>query len=160
MKLGILSDTHGHLPVQVHSLFAEVDAILHAGDIGNDNILLELQTIAPVIAVRGNMDRSGATASYQDFLVTSFDGVPFLLVHDLGFPPTVIKKRIQEMIRKYAPQVVVFGHTHKPYLRYLGNILYFNPGSAMSGRAGKPESVGILEIHHSQVEAAIIPLAT
>jgi putative phosphoesterase len=158
MKLGIISDTHSRLAPQVHTLFCGVDAIIHAGDIGSDDIFVELQTIAPVIAVRGNMDRHGPVSLYHEFVVTTFfDGISFFIVHDLG-TPTVIKKHLLSLIRKYAPHIVVFGHTHKPYIRYIGGILYFNPGSATSGRSGTSESVGLIETGNSPIHTTIIPL--
>lgn len=157
MKLGIISDTHGHLHSKIHTLFNGVDEIIHAGDIGKEDILFELQTIAPVTAVRGNMDRYGVTRSYREFLAPSFAGVQFFIVHDIG-TPAVIKRHLLLFIKKYRPRVVVFGHTHKPYIKYLGDVLYFNPGSARSGRSGSNASIGILEIINSQVSGEIIPL--
>jgi putative phosphoesterase len=157
MKLGIISDTHGHLHSKIHTLFNGVDEIIHAGDIGKEDILLELQTIAPVTAVRGNMDRYEVTRSYCEFLAPSFAGVQFFIVHDIG-TPSVIKRHLLPFMKKYRPRVVVFGHTHKPYIKYLGDVLYFNPGSARSGRSGSNASIGILEIINSQVSGEIIPL--
>jgi putative phosphoesterase len=157
MKLGIISDTHGYLHPKVHTLFEGVDWIIHAGDIGKEDVLFELQTIAPVIAVRGNMDRWRAITSYREFTVKAFDGVQFFIVHDLG-TPYVIKKHLLSMIQKYQPQVIVFGHTHKPYIEYFGETLYFNPGSSTSGRSGKKESIGLIETVNSHVSGKIIPL--
>jgi putative phosphoesterase len=157
MKLGIISDTHGHLHSKIHTLFNGVDEIIHAGDIGKEDILFELQTIAPVTAVSGNMDRYGVTKSYREFLAPSFAGVQFFIVHDIG-TPSVIKRHLLPFIKKYRPRVVIFGHTHKPYIKYLGDVLYFNPGSARSGRSGSKASIGIIEIVNSQVFGEIIPL--
>jgi putative phosphoesterase len=159
MKLGIISDTHSHLNPQIHKLFCGVDAIIHAGDIGSDDILIELQTIAPVTTVRGNMDRHGTVSLSPEFTVTAFDGILFFIVHDLG-TPIVIKKHLVPLLRKYAPQVVVFGHTHKPYARSIGDTFYFNPGSATSGRSGSSESVGLIETNYSPIQATILPLET
>lgn len=157
MKLGILSDTHGHLNAQIHSVFHGIDAIIHAGDIGNDDILLELETIAPVTAVRGNMDKHGRPAAFHEFVVTSFDGITCLVTHDLGAPPT-IKSHLQPVITRYQPHVIIFGHTHKPYSRYLGDVLYFNPGSATSGRSAHNQTVGLFTIIDGKVTPSIIPL--
>lgn len=157
MKLGIISDTHGHLHPKIPTLFNGVDGIIHAGDIGKDDILFELQTIAPVTAVRGNMDTYGATRSCREFLAPSFAGVQFFVVHDIGIP-SAIKRHLRPFIEKYMPQVIVFGHTHTPYSHYLGDILYFNPGSAKAGHSGSKASIGILEIVNFQVSGEIIPL--
>lgn len=152
MKLGILSDTHGYLDLHVHELLEGVDEIIHAGDIGRDEILLELETMAPVTAVRGNMDRSGRIAAYRDWLMVSFDDRRLFIVHDLGTPGR-IKRELSSSIRSYVPHVIIFGHTHIPYKKYHDETLYFNPGSASRDRSGKGTSLGILEIHDSHVWA-------
>jgi uncharacterized protein len=159
MKLGVISDTHGHVHPHIHTLFSQVAAILHAGDMGNDETLIELQRIAPVTAVRGNMDRFGTTAaSFNDYVVPTFAGVLFLIVHDLGSPKR-ISRSLQPIIERYQPRVIIFGHTHTPYLHTHGDVLYFNPGSATSGRSGRPESIGFLDILDGQVTGAIVPLS-
>lgn len=157
MKLGILSDTHGHLNTQIHSLFHDVDAIIHVGDIGNDDILIDLEAIAPVTAVRGNMDKVGRPAGLREFVVTSFDGVICFITHDLGAPPT-IKRHFQPVIMRYHPQAIIFGHTHKPYSRYLGDVLYFNPGSATSGRSTHNQTVGLFTILDHIITPSIMSL--
>ncbi|MBD3309177.1 YfcE family phosphodiesterase [candidate division KSB3 bacterium] len=159
MTLGIIADTHGQLDTQVHTLFDHVDEIIHAGDIGGDEIIIELQTIAPVTAVRGNMDRVGKTATYHEFLTRTFGGIRFFIVHDLGFPQT-IKAHLQRVIRSYAPHVVIFGHTHIPSMTSLQETLYFNPGSAHHGRRGHPRSLGLIDITDSHVEGRLLSLAS
>ena len=157
MKLGILSDTHGHLNTQIHAMFSDVDAIIHAGDIGSDDILFELETIAPVTAVRGNMDNIGRPADFHEFAVLACDGIRCFVTHDLGTPPT-IKSHLQPVVTQYHPHVIIFGHTHKPYSRYIGDILYFNPGSATSGRSAHRQTVGLFTILDNTVSPSILPL--
>ena len=157
MKLGIISDTHGYLDPQIHSIFQGVEAIIHAGDIEDEDILIELQAIAPVTAVRGNMDRFGRLTRQREFIGTSFDGTRVFIVHDIG-SPLAVKPRLRQSIERYLPHVVVFGHTHQPYSAYLRNVLYFNPGSASHGRGGKKNSVGLLSCKNSQCTAEIISL--
>ncbi len=157
MKIGIISDTHGHVDTRIRTLFQNVDAIIHAGDIGNDEILLELETIAPVTAVRGNMDRFGRPAGFNEFVIVSFDGITCFVTHDLGAPPT-IKSHLQAVVNRYEPRVIIFGHTHKPYSRYLGGTLYFNPGSATSGRSAHHQTAGLLTIHNGTLTPSILPL--
>lgn len=157
MKLGIISDTHAYLNPQIHSIFHDVEAIIHAGDIENEDILIELQTIAPVTAVRGNMDHFGRLARQQEFIGTSFGGMRFFIVHDIG-SPLAVKPRLRQAIDRYLPHVIIFGHTHQPYSASIHNILYFNPGSASRGRGGKKNSVGILSLRNSQCSNEIIPL--
>ena len=157
MKLGIISDTHGYLDPKIHSIFHGVDQIIHAGDIEDEDILIELQTIAPVTAVRGNMDRFGRLARQREFIGTHFDRIRFFIVHDIG-SPLAVKPRLRQVIDRYLPHVIVFGHTHQPYSAYIHNILYFNPGSASRGRGGNKNSVGLLSLQNSQCDGEIIPL--
>jgi uncharacterized protein len=157
MKLGILADTHGYLSPRVHPLFEGVDTILHAGDIGASDILLELETIAPVVAVFGNMDRFAVRASLSDMVIQTFAEVRFLLIHDLGVPYAV-KRSLRPIIKQHQPRVIVFGHTHVPYNRRLGPTLFFNPGSASSDRSGRCESVGIITLSDAAIHRQIIPL--
>ncbi len=157
MKLGIISDTHGRLDKRVHKLFDGVDSIIHAGDVGNEEIVMELETIAPVTAVHGNMDRFGRVAAYQEFVARAFDGIRFFIVHDIGSPYTT-RSHLLQPIQHYSPQVIIFGHTHTPCTVYFNNTLYFNPGSASQGRSGKKQSVGIIDIIHSHPEPKILPL--
>jgi putative phosphoesterase len=157
MKLGVLSDTHGHIHPHIHTLFQKVDAIIHAGDIGNDDILIELETIAPVTAVRGNMDKIGRPAAFNEFVIAAFDGITCFITHDLGAPPT-LKKHFHPIIERYLPQVIIFGHTHKPYSRRIGDVLYFNPGSATSGRSVHNQTVGIISITKGRLTHSIVHL--
>jgi hypothetical protein len=157
MTLGIISDTHGYLNPQVHSIFQGVEAIVHAGDIEDEDILIELQTIAPVTAVRGNMDRFGRLARQEEFLGSSFGSMRVFVVHDIG-SPLAVKPRLRQAIAHYLPHVVVFGHSHQPYSAFIGDILYFNPGSASRGRGGSHNSVGLLTFTNSQCAGEIIPL--
>ena len=157
MRLGVISDTHGWLDPQIHTLFQGIDAILHAGDIEDEDTLIELQTIAPVTAVRGNMDRYGRLSLHDEWIGTSFGSLRVFLVHDLGSPLSV-RPRLRQSIDRYLPHVVVFGHTHQPYSAFQRSILYFNPGSASRARGGHPNSVGLLTFENSQCSGEIIPL--
>ncbi len=157
MKLGIISDTHGQIDNRIHAMFEGVEYIIHAGDVGKEDIIIELETVAPVTVVRGNMDRYGRLARSQEFIAKSFGGVRFFVVHDIGSPDS-IKSRLLIPIRKYSPHVVIFGHTHKPFTSYFQDILYFNPGSASQGRGGKKRSVGIIEIINSHPTGKILEL--
>lgn len=157
MKLGILADTHGHVNARIHTLFQGVDAIIHAGDIGSDDVLLELETIAPVTAVRGNMDTFGRPAGFQEFVVATFADITCLITHDLGRPPT-LKSHLQSVVAHYQPRAIIFGHTHQPYSRYIRDVLYFNPGSATSGRSAQKQTLGLFTIREHTISPAILPL--
>jgi len=149
-RVGLISDTHGKLDPRVLDAFAGVDAILHAGDVGADSVLYELQAIAPLLtAVMGNCD-------YDDFgwdlrlqARTTIADVTFLVIHDLhdlGRTPDGV-------------DVVVCGHSHRPSIQYHGLVLVVNPGSASQRRREPSRSVGIVEIaEDGGVTASIVAL--
>src|SRR5437762_13771263 len=139
MKIGIISDTHDHFDPRIPEFFDGVDHILHAGDIGLPWVILQLEDIAPVTAVLGNTD---AGLSYKETEVIELGGRKFILHHilDIRSPADSIKRRI---IREN-PNVVVFGHTHKPVAETIGETLYFNPGYAGKSRFALPRTVAIL----------------
>ena len=159
MKLGIISDTHGYVHPQIAALFDGVECILHAGDVDTEDALLELQAIAPVIAARGNMDRFGRLASHREVVFSAFGSLRVCKVHDLGSTHTN-KPALIKPLRQYAPDVVIFGHTHIPYLATHHETLFLNPGSARQGRQGSPASVGLLEIVNNLPTGRILPLDT
>ena len=139
MKIGAISDTHGYFDPKIVKLFAGVDHILHSGDIGLPWLILELEQIAPVTAVLGNND---AGLDFKETEVAEFDGRKFLLHHIVD--PRKPAEAIQRRIVREGPDVVVFGHTHKPFCETIGGVLYFNPGYAGPSRFGMPRSVAIL----------------
>jgi len=141
MKIGVISDTHNYLDPSVPQLFQGVDHILHGGDVGFMSIIYALESIAPVTAVFGNTD-SGLPLKETESIELS--GRRFLLHHIVqpGSPVELLRRRIE----KERPNVVVFGHTHKPYQETIGETLYFNPGYAGIQRFSLPRSVAIMEI--------------
>ena len=141
MIIGVISDTHGHLDPRVFSVFDGVDHILHAGDIGTEKVIVELEAIAPVTAVRGNIDRDELARTYPDQRVVQLGGKKILLTHKPARPTE-------------GCDVVIFSHTHEAFLDRVGDLLRFNPGSA----GKKPRSVGLLEIRGEEVEGKIVEL--
>ena len=151
MKVGIISDTHGMLTHQALDALDGVDHILHAGDIGGPEVLQILNTIAPVNAVRGNMDGGAWCRDLPCTDMVELEATTFYLLHDLNAldldPPTA------------GVRVVVHGHTHQAADKTHSGVLYFNPGSASRpGRPGGPLSLGILEIGGSNLNFRIIVL--
>ena len=136
-RVGLISDTHGHLDPRVHTALAGVDAILHAGDVCGDAILYELLTIAPnVVAVSGNCDFGDDAWGLVHVARTTIATTRFLVIHelqDLGSGPG-------------DADVVVFGHTHQPETRFEDGVLYVNPGSASQRRRMPSRSVGLIDI--------------
>ncbi len=154
MKIGVISDTHGHLDRKILKLFAGVDHILHGGDIGYASIILELEDVAPVTAVLGNND-SGM--EFRETELVQVGDRKFLVHHivDPTKPSDAVKRRI---IREN-PDVVVFGHTHRPFCETIGKTLYFNPGYAGKPRFGLERSVALLHCDAEGITAEYLPLA-
>jgi putative phosphoesterase len=143
VRIGILSDTHGLLRPDVYRLFEGVDAILHAGDIGGEDVLEELAAIAPVTAAAGNVDGFGL-GSAGLFARATFGGYRFLVTHVLDRPRTPRPEVLEELAREPA-DVVVFGHSHLPHDERIDGRWYFNPASAGPRRFDYPVSVGFFE---------------
>jgi putative phosphoesterase len=153
MKIGVLSDTHGHLDPKIVELFEGVDHILHGGDIGYPSIILELEQVAPVTAVLGNND---AGLDFNETEIVQLLDRKFLVHHIVNAhkPSDSIKRRI---IREN-PDVVVFGHTHKPFCETIGQTLFFNPGYAGKPRFNLTRSVAILNCDSTGVTAEFLEL--
>lgn len=151
-RIGVVSDTHGHLPPGLKRVFAGVGHILHAGDVGKEQVLQGLEAMAPVTAVRGNMDRGEWARRLPWEMETEVDGVCITLGH------IEEKMNLRGRREKGKPLVVVSGHTHVSEVRRVGTTLFLNPGSAGRGRHGSGRSVAILTICAGEVDARLIPL--
>lgn len=151
MKLGAVSDTHGSLPDSAASALVGVDRIVHAGDIGGQRILDDLELIAPVTAVRGNMDTGELEWRLLDTAVLRLDDARVLVTHKAS---SVISSGIPEGV-----SVVVSGHTHIPAVERIGDVLFVNPGSAGGkNRNGRGATAAIIDLGVSPPEARIIDL--
>jgi putative phosphoesterase len=145
--LGVISDTHGLLRPEALQALAGVEHILHAGDIGDAALLAELETVAPVTAVRGNMDRGGWTADLPQTEVVEVGGVLLYVLHDLD--------QLDLSPEASGFQAVVSGHTHEPEIRWANGVLYLNPGSAGPIRGSKPVSLALVEISEGHLRPRI-----
>ena len=155
MKLGIISDTHGLLRPEITPALAGVDHILHLGDVGKVSILRELEKIAPVTAIRGNVDRGGPCAELPETEVVLFEGRYLYLLHDLK------TLHLDPAAGKFA--AVLHGHTHVPNFFTKKGVLYFNPGSCGPQRFELPVTIGLLTIDaHGNLKPEIVylPLAS
>jgi uncharacterized protein len=151
--LGLISDTHGLLRPDVHTAFAGVELILHAGDVGGDEILDELELIAPVRAVYGNTDAPGQPR-LADAIDLSIGGLSVHVSHghEIGSPVAA------KLLERYAADVVVFGHTHRPLIARAGDRLVLNPGAAGPRRFDIMPSVARLTIRDGRADAELIAL--
>ena len=144
MRLGIISDTHGKLRPEVFQIFAEVQHILHAGDVGEGDILEELGALAPVTAVYGNVDGFELRSKLPQVAQLELDGFYITVTHGDQFgSPTPAK------LRAAFPEaeIIVYGHTHRPLLELVDKtVTIMNPGSAGAARFSLKPSVGIMEL--------------
>jgi len=151
MRIGVVSDTHGLLRPEVAPALAGVERILHLGDVGKVSILDELAKIAPVTAVRGNVDRSGPCSELPETDVVLVADRYVYMLHDLG------SLHLDPAAGKFA--AVLFGHSHVPNFYRRKGVLYFNPGSCGPRRFELPVTVGILTVKDDgEFEAEIVPL--
>lgn len=150
MKIGVISDTHGLLRPEAVAALEGVDAILHAGDVGDPGILETLAAIAPLTAIRGNIDRTGPCAELPAIELVELGGVSVYMLHDrheLDLDPVAA-----------GIAAVISGHSHQPLIEWKKDVLYFNPGSAGPRRFSLPISLGFLEIEDGRVEPRLLTL--
>jgi putative phosphoesterase len=150
MTIGVISDTHGLLRPEAVAALAGVDHILHAGDVGDPAILDRLRKIAPITAIRGNIDVSGICASLPATEGIELGGRLFYLVHsiaDLDIDPQAA-----------GVAVVISGHSHRAQLRERNGVLYLNPGSAGPRRFDLPVTLARVLLPDGAIRAHIIPL--
>ena len=152
--VGLISDTHGLLRPEVHGALQGVDLIIHAGDVGGDEILDELRLIAPVHAVRGNTDPVD-DPNLQAELIIPVGGLEIHVSHghELGSPTP------QKLVAAYHHHLIVYGHTHERAVERIGNQLVINPGAAGPRRFKVAPSVARLTIANGKAEAEIVALA-
>ncbi|MFZ0320319.1 MAG: metallophosphoesterase family protein [Candidatus Sulfotelmatobacter sp.] len=150
--IGVISDTHGLLRPEAIAALRGSDHLIHAGDIGAPEILNELRAIAPVTAVRGNIDKAAWAQKLPDNEVLEVGGVSIYVLHDMA---------LLDLNPKAAGfSVVVTGHSHIPKQHLRDGILYFNPGSAGPRRFKLPVSVGRLFAENGKVRGEMLPLLT
>ena len=142
MKIGVLSDTHGHLDPAILALFQGVDHILHAGDVGFPSLIMDLEAIAPVTAVLGNTD--DPRFELRDLEKIELGGRRFLLHHIVD--PKSPSDRLQQTYLHYSPEIVVFGHTHRQCHEVIAGRLFLNPGYCGAPRHQTPRSVAVIEL--------------
>lgn len=157
VKIGVISDTHDNLLPALVEQLSGVDLIIHAGDIGKDLLLTKLGEIAPVMAVRGNMDGHPSFQSLPAYRVVDAEERKILVTHRVGRPQQP-HHEIRERLFQVRPDAVVFGHTHHPFNQRVNGILFFNPGTAGKRQFGASLTFGFLEINADQIVGTIVDL--
>jgi uncharacterized protein len=149
--LGVIADTHGLLRPEALRALGDVERILHLGDVDDGAALALLRAWGPLTVVRGNMDRGGWARDLPEALSVTVDGFTLHLVHDVNHAPSDPKAE--------GIAAVIHGHSHRPRNEVVGDVLYFNPGSAGPRRSGCPVSVGRLHVGVDGIRGEIIELA-
>jgi len=150
-RVGLISDTHGLLRPEAVGFLRGSDAIIHAGDIGDADLLGELSAVAPVTAVRGNKDKGSWAKAIPESQVLQVGDVVIYVIHDLA------ELALDPVAAGF--QVVVSGHSHKPVVQTRNDVLYVNPGSAGPRRFRLPIAVAELEIAGPSAKANVVELA-
>ena len=150
MRLGILSDTHGLLRPEAMEALRGVGLIVHAGDVGDPEILTKLRTIAPVFAVRGNVDTEAWARELPEASVVEADGANLYVLHNL--------QHLDLKPEDAGFDVVISGHTQEPKQYERNGVLYLNPGSAGPRRFRLPVTLAILDATRKPLWAEIFPL--
>lgn len=155
MLVGLISDTHGQLRPSVFDHLSGVELILHAGDIGSSELLIELEAIAPVRAVWGNTDGFEVRARVPELVETELEGWRVVLVHghQLGSP------RPDTLLEAHPDaDVIVYGHTHRAAVDRVGGRLVVNPGAAGPARFRLAPSVALMTVERAGIDVRIIEL--
>jgi putative phosphoesterase len=148
--IGVISDTHGLLRPGAIEALRGVEHILHAGDVGDASILDSLRNVAPVTAIRGNIDVGGPCSHLPATEVVTLDGHTFYMLHDrqaLDLDPVAA-----------GFSAVISGHSHKPLIEWRHGVLYMNPGSAGPRRFALPVSIGLLTIGADGLQPRLVTL--
>lgn len=157
MRLGLVSDTHSLYDPLLDRLFAGVDAILHAGDVGSAEVLESLGRLAPVHAIRGNIDEKKPTRHLPAHLAVELGGWRFLLLHDLG-KPAKPNPAAARLITREDPTIVLAGHSHNALLEEAAGRFFVNPGGAGKKRFKLQRTAGILRLDGPRAAAEIFSL--
>jgi putative phosphoesterase len=150
MKIGVISDTHGLLRAEALEVLRGSDFIIHAGDVGDPEILGKLSKIAPVTAVRGNVDQEEWAITIPETNVLEVNGLAIYVLHDL--------QRLDLKPEAAGFAAVISGHSHIPRQEVKNGVLYFNPGSAGPRRFRLPVSMGRMLLEGGAVSAEVVKL--
>jgi uncharacterized protein len=147
MRVGVIADTHGLLRPRVVERLAACDRILHAGDVGGREVLARLRAMAPVDAVRGNVDDGPEAEALAPALAGELDGLAFGMIHRREDVP---RAWVKEM------RLIVFGHSHRPELEWQGSCLLLNPGACGPRRFSYPLTIALLTVAGGRLTPEIV----
>ncbi|HEX6465959.1 MAG TPA: metallophosphoesterase family protein [Terriglobales bacterium] len=150
IRIGVISDTHGLLRPEAVNALRGSDFILHAGDVGDPAILPQLEKIAPLTAIRGNIDTGLWAVRLPETAVVKIAGISIFMVHDV--------KQLAISPDREGHGAVVYGHSHQPLSELRNGVLFFNAGSAGPRRFRLPISVGKITIQEGQIRGEIVLL--
>ena len=148
-KIGVISDTHGLLRPEAEKNLEGSDVIVHAGDIGNFEIINKLEKIATIYAIRGNIDKENWADEFPETLELEILNKKIFIIHN-------IKEVDVSNEKKY--NIIISGHSHKPLIKNINGVLYLNPGSAGKRRFNLPISIAQIKIIEGNVSTEIIEL--
>jgi putative phosphoesterase len=148
--IGVISDTHGHLPAGVQKAFEKADLIIHAGDIGDEKVLEGLSRIAPIVAVRGNMDFGKWANNLPKSEVIEIGSIVVYVLH--------IANRLDVAPGNSDFKAIITGHTHRPDVFEKSGITFLNPGSASYPKFGHPASIALLKLQGDALSVRLIEL--
>jgi len=148
--VGVISDTHDLLRPEALKAFEGIDLIVHAGDIGTEEVLKTLQEVAPVVAVRGNMDRFGWAGKLSKTEIVAVGEALLYVLHDVD------ELHLDPAAAGFS--AVISGHSHRPWIEKQNGVLFLNPGSAGPCRSALPASVALLRVEGKALGARLIAL--
>lgn len=149
--VGVISDTHGLMRPSALEALTRAELIVHAGDVGAPEVLESLRAIAPVLAVRGNVDRGEWAKSLPETQIVEFQGLYLYVIHQIG------QLDLDPAAAGFS--AVISGHSHRPSATTRDGVLYLNPGSAGARRFELPVSLALLHMHRKALRAQLIDLA-
>ena len=155
-RIGVIADTHGLFDPAILLHFKDVDHILHAGDIGKRYVIEQLETIAPVTAVSGNVDTYEQTGLPPETVI-ELAGFRIAIRH-IVYKGGKLTKDGRAFLNRQQPDICIFGHTHQSKSEWLGGRLLFNPGSAGPKRFNLPRGLGLLRFCDGKVKPCLIAL--
>ena len=148
--IGVISDTHGLVRPEALLELKGAELIIHAGDIGKSEVIQTLQSIAPVVAIRGNVDQGDWARGFQETEVVELDQLLIYVLHDL--------KRLDLDPAKSGFGTVISGHSHQPWITHHNGVMFLNPGSAGPRRFKLPVAVARLQINGQSMDPEIVEL--